>query len=425
MMMKNTILDHFDEARLKELYNDALIDKNSIGVDGIKNKVFSKCIGDEVEIIHRKVLNGSYEFSFYKEKLILKGRDSKPRVISIPTNRDKLVLKVLHGFLKDAFDQGLLTDTIHCKINDINNNIKAEKYDGFIKIDIKSFFPSIDHEILQKLLHEGVSDQVALNLIEKAIKQSTVSPEDRDRKKYANVRGIPQGLSISGQLASIYLSHIDKKYTSGSTYHYYRFVDDILILCNVDESEVIRDEIAKDMRNIGLEIHEFGKNERKSVFGEIADGFQFLGYEFIGSHITVRESSVNKIYDGLNRVFLKHYKYSRTRSKKRRVNYLYRRLNYKITGCVIDGKQYGWLYFFSFINDQELLYKLDAHVKRACKRFKVPYDQSKIKNFSKTYFELSRMDTTNYIPIDERENKKRKRESTDIIDDIEEDIEFY
>jgi tRNA A37 N6-isopentenylltransferase MiaA len=73
---------------------------------------------------------------------------------------------------------------------------------------------------------------------------------------------------------------------------------------------------------------------------------------------------------------------------------------------VIKGKQYGWLYFFSFINDQELLYKLDAHVKRACKRFKVPYDQAKIKKFSRAYYELSKMETTNYIPSDEREIKR-------------------
>ncbi len=460
--MMNTILDSFDEQTLIDLYDDALVDGNSIGVDGVTNSKFSDFLEDEVKIIQRKVANGSYDFSLYKEKLILKGRDSKPRAISIPTNRDKLVLKVLHGFLKDAFDGEIIADSIHLKIKGIKNNINVDNYDYFIKIDIRNFFPSIDHEILKKLLYKKISDQAALNLIDKAIKQTTVSPEDRDREKYANTRGVSQGLSISGLLADFYLSHIDKKHTSGASYHYYRFVDDILILCNEGESELIRNEIAKDMQDIGLEIHEFGENEKKSTHGKIADGFQFLGYKFIGDRITVRESSVDKIYNGINRVFLQHYKYSRKNlKKKRRVKYLYKRLNYKITGCVIKGKQYGWLYFFSFINDQELLYKLDAHVKRACKRFKVPYDESKIKRFSRAYHELSKMETTNYIPDDERDvrksirllklaevditqdgsdsdkaNKKKvekkqkliksqQRELREIVADIEEDIEFY
>jgi hypothetical protein len=60
-----------------------------------------------------------------------------------------------------------------------------------------------------------------LNLIDKAIRQTTLSPEDRDRTKYANAEGVPQGLSISGMLADIYLSHIDKKHGSSSSYRYY------------------------------------------------------------------------------------------------------------------------------------------------------------------------------------------------------------
>jgi hypothetical protein len=136
-------------------------------------------------------------------------------------------------------------------------------------------------------------------------------------------------LSISGLLADFYLSHIDQKYTSSPSYRYYRFVDDILILCNSNESQAIRDEIVRDMQAIGLELHEFGNNEQKSTYGKIVNGFQFLGYEFIGDRITVRESFVNKIYDGINRVFLQHYKYSRKNlKKKKRVKYLYKRLNY-------------------------------------------------------------------------------------------------
>ena len=66
----------------------------SIGVDGINGKVFISQIdnGDEANTIIRKIQNKSYKFSNYKENLIIKEHD-KTRQISIPTQRDKLILK--------------------------------------------------------------------------------------------------------------------------------------------------------------------------------------------------------------------------------------------------------------------------------------------------------------------------------------------
>jgi retron-type reverse transcriptase len=177
-MMMKTILEYFAAENLEALYFDQLESSQSVGVDGITNELFSNRFDEEVEIIQRKVANESIDFSLYKEKLISKGRNSNPRAISIPTNRDKLVLKVLHGYLKGAFDDAVSVDNIHSKIKGIKNIINVKNYDCFIKVDIQKFFPSIDHEILKRLLRKKISDHVALNLIDKAITQSTVSPEE-------------------------------------------------------------------------------------------------------------------------------------------------------------------------------------------------------------------------------------------------------
>lgn len=73
-------------------------------------------------------------------------------------------------------------------------------------------------------------------------------------------------------------------------------------------------------------------------------------------------------------------------------------LNIKITGCVFDDQQLGWLYFFKNINDKALLYRLDQHVKRSCKRFHVPYNKNKIKLFSRAYYEVKNSLNSSYVP---------------------------
>ncbi len=94
---------HFSKKNIKNVFEKDIRNKPSIGIDGININAFEKKLDTEMEIINRKVLNQTYNFSFYKEKLISKGRDKFPRVISIPTVRDKIVLKSIFNTLSDIF----------------------------------------------------------------------------------------------------------------------------------------------------------------------------------------------------------------------------------------------------------------------------------------------------------------------------------
>jgi RNA-directed DNA polymerase len=412
--MQNSFHQNLEPAELCALYKKHFAEKYSAGIDGVTNKQFAKNLDQEVDIIRRKATNLKYSFSCYREKLILKGAGSNPRVISVPTNRDKLLLKSLFNFLRETFESDINDEHIQRKILDIISQIKSNRYDSFIKLDIIDFFPNVKHDLLLDILSEKITDEVVLNLVEKAIKKPTVAVGEKGANKPGNEKGVPQGLSISGLLASIYLSHIDQRNNQQDHFQYYRFVDDILILCNAGDVEKIRNEIKHDLEKIGLALHPPKKNSSKSSDGTIEEGFQFLGYLFEGKRVSVRPSSLDKIYRGINQVFLDHYKYPKNIKKKKkkkkkekeRLKNLHHFLNLKITGCRVyevngkdlSGKQYGWLYFFSLINDQTLLFKLDAHVKRACKRFGVPYDSEKIKKFSRAYYELRKKKAGKYIP---------------------------
>ena len=220
-----------------------------------------------------------------------------------------------------------------------------------------------------------ISDRSALNILYKAVAVEN--------------KGIPQGLSISNILSSIYMKKLDENYTSKLDISYYRYVDDILNLCNDSNINSVIKLIKKDTEKLKLTIHSFEDKNDKSLIGDISnDSFQYLGYEFYNNKLSVRKESIKKFQERVINIF--------TSSKKDKLSKLYENINLKITGCVYNNKQYGWMHFFGLIDDLELLYKLDWFIKKCFKQFNRRYDEAKIKKFSKVYFQLKNFDINKY-----------------------------
>ena len=157
---------------LNEIYS-SFSDVQAVGIDGTSKEKFDEILDSELSLIQRKIENNIYDFSFYKQKLIVKSMN-KTREISIPTLRDKLVIKYLDFYIRDKFEEVtkniLNAQQIIKKVKDSKN-----KYDSFIKVDIQNFFSSINHEILVNKLKSNIDDETILNLITKVITQSTES----------------------------------------------------------------------------------------------------------------------------------------------------------------------------------------------------------------------------------------------------------
>lgn len=91
----------FTHKSLKSIYSEHISDTSAVGLDKISRESFEKNLGEEVHIIKRKCLNSTYKFTPYKQKLISKGANSFPRVISIPTFRDRLTLRAICELLSN------------------------------------------------------------------------------------------------------------------------------------------------------------------------------------------------------------------------------------------------------------------------------------------------------------------------------------
>ena len=357
---------------LERTYLDYIYYSFAIGTDNISHSTFNRNLSNEISIIHRKLSNETFQFTRYKLNLLSKGRQKFPREIYIPTIRDRVVLKTIHLYLQDLYFNELDYKMPQVIIKEITESI--ESYNSYIKIDIKNFYPSIDHEKLLTLLKEKIDCEYSLKLIRKALQP----------QKNEKIGGVPQGLSISNILASIYLYQIDKAFQNEGNIRYFRFVDDILILCNESEIETLKTKINKEFSNLHLEIHPITKKS-KSQSGNIQNNIiEYLGYSFQGDIITVRKSTINNLYSSIIQCFSK-FKYS----KNKNIGFLLFQLNLKITGCIDEGKAKGWIFFFSQINDLILLKKLDLFVAQNWKKFNVDPNYLKfLKKFTKAYHEI-------------------------------------
>ena len=398
---------------LNEIYS-SFSEVQAVGIDGTSKEKFDEILDSELSLIQRKIENNTYDFSFYKQKLIVKSMN-KTREISIPTLRDKLVIKYLDFYIRDKLEE--VTKNI-LNAQQIIKKVKysKNKYDSFIKVDIQNFFSSINHEILVNKLKSNIDDETILNLITKVITQSTVDVNTpfKQRIKYNNKEGLPQGLSISGLLSEIYLFDLVQKYSIKDNLEFFRYVDDVLIFCKKSDIEEITKSLKSDFEDLKLTIHDFAINSNKSSFGNINEPFEFLGYKFEDKLISVRETSIQKMYANISKIFTL-YKNKKYFSKEEFIT----RLNLKITGCVIDGKKYGWISFFSLINDYTLLFMLDKFVEKSCKNFNINYEE--IKKFSRAIYEI-KDPNTNYLTYDLSTLKTSK---TKLVYDFYDDIDFY
>lgn len=145
------------------------------------------------------------------------------------------------------------------------------------KLDIKSFYPSIDQNALsqqlQRRLVTAPSTRSVLNSFLAQCKQNAIL-------------GLPPGLAVSAELSEFYMQDFDRRMREDSGAHYFaRYVDDIiLVLPELDSTKNIRKQVGR-MLPKGLKLNvsktkmfQFGDALVKSPNHE--HSFEYLGYKF-------------------------------------------------------------------------------------------------------------------------------------------------
>ena len=290
---------------------------------------------------------------------------------------------------------------------------------GFIHADIAGFYDNIDRERLMNFVRRKIVIPEALKLIYRAITNPIVPRNSKrsQRFNYYAPKGVPQGLAISNILAGIYMSKFDKVINTLSPC-FIRYVDDMLMICPTSEIHNIMERLRFEISKLGLEL-----NKEKTKTGVIGkDDFDFLGYRLkANGRISIRDTS---IYRKISSLAAKISSADHRRNEFRTLHDIsiktYKRvlvedINEQITGIISDGRRYGWLLYFSQINDMTLLHRLDRIVEKLCRRCHT-FSKRKpraIKSFVTAFREIHKLQRdldSSYIPSYDGWNVRQKIE---------------
>ena len=164
--------------------------------------------------IKQIVLKREYDWVGVKEVMIPKpGKPGKKRPLGIPAINDRLVQEVVRTIIEPIFELNFSNQShgfrpnrgCHTALKWINTQMKDSIW--FIEGDIKSYFPTVNHEILMKLISRRVKDPIITKLIRDGLKARVFT---RNEGKYIPELGTPQGGILSPLLSNVYLHEFDR-----------------------------------------------------------------------------------------------------------------------------------------------------------------------------------------------------------------------
>lgn len=361
----------FSTKALLDAYNEKYTKSSGKGIDRINGFQFLPRAPEELTIASRKCLAGQYRFSPYLEVLKSKGRGKNPRIIGIPTVRDRIILSQLNKFLAEIYPERVPRNVAATYVREISKELATQPVEEtwVCTTDIKTFYDSIQRQRLINLLAKRIRHKQALALIRHALLTPTV-PKNTLRKKYQDFQteaGVPQGLSISNILASIYMQPIDdamKKFGIS----YFRYVDDVLMYGDHKTVHAAFKSLGGRLKLRGLGLHPL--HSGKSQIEKLSTRFGYLGYIFEGNNITVRNSTVERFLQSIAAKFSDYIHNKNRRLEKfkyldqnRLAEIFLQELNERITGAIKEKKRYGWIAYFSQITDLSLLHQLDHTIR--------------------------------------------------------------
>lgn len=258
--------------------------------------------------LQTRLKNKTYQTSNYE--IFKKKEGGKERVIyKLPYFPDRIAQWAIMLIIEPILEKKLIYDTyssienrgIHLGVKRVGKALQDKENTKYcLKMDIKKFYPSVDHKILKNIYRKIFKDPNLLWLLDEIIDSIEGNKE------------IPIGNYISQWSGNIYLTYFDHwvKENLGCK-NYFRYMDDMVIL-HRDKQHLhkVREKISGYLKkNLKLSIK--GKWQ---VFPTRTRGLDFLGYRFFGDYRLLRKSTTkrfkNKMLKIRNKDYINHGHYT-------------------------------------------------------------------------------------------------------------------
>lgn len=267
------------------------------GVDHQTIAMYEQRLEQHTEYLARTLKDGSYQPAAVKREWIPKPGSKEKRPLGIPTVRDRVVEKAMQDTLEPIFEREFAEQSYGfrpgrgCKdaLRRVDQLLKQGQT-WVVDADLKSYFDTIPHEQLLKLIEEKVADGRVLELIRKYLKQGVLE----EMREWQPEAGTPQGAVISPLLSNIYLNPLDHLMEANG-FEMVRYADDFVVLCRSKaEAQSALAVVQQWTAAAGLTLH---PEKTRIVAAVQPGGFDFLGYHFERGEKRPRRKSLKKLKD--------------------------------------------------------------------------------------------------------------------------------
>lgn len=251
---------------------------------------FKNRLDENLIILINNLDYNSYTPEVYRQFYVY---EPKQRLISAPQFRDRVVHHAVCQIIEPIFENRFISETYACRKGRgthaamkhvVHCARKAKRQWGgyyVLKCDIKRFFPSVDHEILKRIIRRNIGDPKVLNLL--GIIIDSFSTEGQPGK------GIPIGSLTSQLFANLYLSPFDHWIKEKNRIKYYaRYMDDFLIIHN--DKQFLWGLLAGIKTYVEEKLN-LTLNPKTDIFPE-KHGIDFCGFRIWPTHVKPRKSTV-------------------------------------------------------------------------------------------------------------------------------------
>ncbi len=273
-----------------EAYQRVKANRGAAGVDGESLAAFEKDLQGNLYKIWNRMSSGSYIPPPVRRVEIEKDSGGT-RPLGIPTVADRVAQTVVKIVLEPQVEPVFHPDSYGYRpgrsaLDAVGRaRQRCWQADWVIDLDIKAFFDSLDHDLVERAVaHHTESPWVRL-YIARWLRAPMQWP---DGTLEPRTKGTPQGGVISPLLANLFL-HYAFDHWMRRTYPdilFERYADDAIVHCrNKPQAEAVRAAIRDRFAQCGLELHPTKTrivyckdDDRRGEYEQVV--FDFLGYTF-------------------------------------------------------------------------------------------------------------------------------------------------
>ncbi len=228
--------------------------------------------------LQSKLINGAYRTSEY---YIYKIYEPKEReIFKLPYYPDRIVHHAIMNIMEPIWVSCFIKGTyscikkrgIHKALKDVKEALRDKANTEYcLKLDIRKFYPSIDHDILKQVVRKKIKDKRLLSLLDEIIDSAD---------------GVPIGNYLSQFFANLYLTYLDHWIKEEKRIKYYfRYADDIVILHS--DKNYLRQLFKELTEYIETKLNIKFKDNWQ-IFKVDDRGIDFVGYRTFHTHTLLR-----------------------------------------------------------------------------------------------------------------------------------------